>query len=100
MVEAELAKLSLETLPWPPQRQVIIVARQAHRLEDAVDELAKEAEDVLSPTRFIARSSDVTNSREIRVLWEYLADQGIMFELRIEEVWSQFETNVKGPLLS
>jgi len=94
---------------------VIIVARQADRLEDASEELAKTAEGAKSPTKFIARSCDITNSGEVTALWEYLAAQGIkvdvlvlnaakfsplqsLFELGIEEVWSHFEANVKGPL--
>lgn len=94
---------------------VIIVARQADRLKDAAEELAKTAKDAKSPTKFIARSCDITNSGEVTALWEYLAVQGIkvdvlilnaakfspmqsLFKLGVEEVWSQFEANVKGPL--
>jgi NAD(P)-dependent dehydrogenase (short-subunit alcohol dehydrogenase family) len=71
--------------------------------------------DAKSPTKFIAHSCDITNSGDVTALWGYLAAQGIkvdvlvlnaakfgplqsLFEQRIEEVWSQFEANVKGPL--
>jgi len=94
---------------------VIIVARQADRLKNAAAELEKDAKDTHSPTKFIARSCDVTKSLEVTALWTDLAAQGIkvdvlvlnaakfsgpqtLFELGIEEVWSQFEANVKGPL--
>ncbi len=94
---------------------VIIVARQVDRLNNAAAELEKNAKDAHSPTKFIARSCDVTRSPEVTALWTDLASEGIkvdvlvlnaakftapqtLFELGIEEVWSQFEANVKGPL--
>ena len=91
---------------------VIIVARQGDRLSDAATELEKNAKDAGSLTEFLTHRCDVTKSAEVTALWTDLAAHGVnvdvlvlnaakfsnpqpLFELGIEEVWSQFEANVK-----
>ncbi|KAF2813915.1 NAD(P)-binding protein [Mytilinidion resinicola] len=94
---------------------VIIVGRRPDVLKAAGAELEREATAVKSPTKIIVRSCDMTKSSEVNALWDDLKAQGTtvnvlvlnaakfsetkpLFELGIEEVWSQMEANVKGPL--
>lgn len=95
---------------------VIIVGRRLDRLNDATAELKTEAKAAGSPSKIIARQCDVSKSSDIVALWNELANKNLtvdvlvlnaakftepapLLELGVDEVWSQFETNVKGPLV-
>jgi NAD(P)-dependent dehydrogenase (short-subunit alcohol dehydrogenase family) len=95
---------------------VIIVGRRVDKLKEAVTELEQLAKDNNRPTKIIAHVLDVTNLTKVNGIWDKLATNGTnvdvlvlnavkfteaqtLIELGVEEVWSQFETNVKAPLL-
>ncbi|CAM1511925.1 Fc.00g094380.m01.CDS01 [Cosmosporella sp. VM-42] len=94
---------------------VIIVSRRIEVLKATAAELEEQAKGAGSPTNFIFQACDVAKTVEVNALWDNLASNGIavdvlvlnaakftepkpLFELGIDEVWSQFETNVKGPM--
>jgi NAD(P)-dependent dehydrogenase (short-subunit alcohol dehydrogenase family) len=95
---------------------VIIVGRRVEKLKEAVTELEQLAKENNRPTKIIANILDVSNLEKVNGFWDELATNGTnvdilvlnaakftepqsLIELGVEEVWSQFETNVKGPLL-
>ncbi|KAF7562285.1 hypothetical protein G7046_g1873 [Stylonectria norvegica] len=95
---------------------VIILARREDVLKSAALELEQHARNIKSPSKIITRSCDVTKHDELAKLWadftttRYVVDTLVLnavkgtepkslFELGTEEVWAQFEANVKGPLL-
>jgi NAD(P)-dependent dehydrogenase (short-subunit alcohol dehydrogenase family) len=94
---------------------IIIIGRRFDVLQKAVAELEKDAAAAKSPAKIIARQCDVTKHSDVTAVWDSLKTQSItvdvlvlnsakfseplrLFELGIEDVWSQFEANVKGPL--
>jgi NAD(P)-dependent dehydrogenase (short-subunit alcohol dehydrogenase family) len=94
---------------------IIIIGRRADVLEAARLRLIEEAKVAGTRTEIITQTCDVTNFVEVDVLWEGLAEKGIivdvyianaakftepkpMLELGTEEIWNQVETNVKSPL--
>ncbi|KAH6653790.1 putative short-chain dehydrogenase [Truncatella angustata] len=94
---------------------VIIVGRRVDVLREAAAELEKYAREAEKSTKIITRSCNVASTSETSTLWDEFASAGItvdvlvsnaakftepntMFELGIDEIWTQFETNVKGPM--
>lgn len=92
---------------------VIIVGRRRDVLDKARAEL--EAEAGQQQTAIIAENVDVVDRAGVKALWEGLAARGVvvdvlvlnsakftepgpLLELGADEVWSQFEANVRGPL--
>ncbi|KAK9423157.1 putative Short-chain dehydrogenase [Seiridium unicorne] len=95
---------------------VIIVARRAEVLKEAATELDQHAKEIGSPTKIITYTCDVADVNQISIVWAGLASDGIvvdvlvsnaakftepktMFELGTEEIWDQFNVNVKGPFV-
>lgn len=95
--------------------RLIIVSRRAEVLAAAAEKLEKVAEKAGTKTQVIARACDLLNQAEVGKLWADLAAEGItvdvyvanaakftepkpILELGADEVWSQMESNVKGPL--
>ncbi|KAH8678449.1 putative short-chain dehydrogenase [Xylariales sp. PMI_506] len=94
---------------------VIIAARRKELLEAAASELEQKARELGVPTKIVPHTLDVTDDAKVEEFWDGLKSQGILvdifvnnaakftepkplFELGYEEVWNQFEVNVKGPL--
>ncbi|KAK1764254.1 putative short-chain dehydrogenase [Phialemonium atrogriseum] len=92
---------------------VIIVGRRRDVLDKARAEL--EAQAGQQQTAIIAENVDVVDRAGVKALWEGLAARGVvvdvlvlnsakfteagpLLELGVDEVWSQFEANVRGPL--
>jgi NAD(P)-dependent dehydrogenase (short-subunit alcohol dehydrogenase family) len=95
---------------------IIIVGRRLEVLETAAAELEQEAKSAKSPSKIIARRCNVTNTLDIKTLWDELAEKKLaidvlvlnaakftlpapLLELGADEIWSQIEANVKGPIL-
>jgi NAD(P)-dependent dehydrogenase (short-subunit alcohol dehydrogenase family) len=95
---------------------VIIIGRRAGILEAAKGKLEEEAKTTATYSNIRIKACDVLNFQEVDKLWKELEDEVVggvdvyvanaakftepqpMFELGVEEVWSQVETNVKSPL--
>lgn len=94
---------------------VIIVGRRADVLQDAATELEAYATNKVSPSKIVTRICDVTDLTKVSALWDDLLSNGItvdvlvsnaakftepktLFELGTDEIWNEFDTNVKGPL--
>ncbi|KAK3316917.1 hypothetical protein B0H66DRAFT_535152 [Apodospora peruviana] len=95
--------------------KIIMVARGLETLEKTVAELKQVAGDAGSPTEFVSRACDIASPADVAKLWDELAAEGVavdvlinnaakmspmrpVFDLGPEELWSQFEANVKGQL--
>ncbi|KAK4206411.1 NAD(P)-binding protein [Rhypophila decipiens] len=95
---------------------VILVARNLETLEATLSELQAAALAANSPTKYIARQVDISNPTSVSSLFAEFASSGIYIDVLInnaakisamqpiltlgpEEVWSQFEANVRGPLI-
>jgi short-subunit dehydrogenase len=95
---------------------VIITARRLDVLKTAAAELEEEAKQAKSPTKFIVKTCDMSKIEELNALWDDLKAEGIfvdvlisnavkyskegeIFDIGVGEVWSQFEANVRGPLI-
>lgn len=95
---------------------VIIVGRRLDVLEAAEAELTQKAQTAQVPGKVIARQCDVTNKTETSALWDGLAEQGLVVDVLVlnaakfaepkllletgsDEIWSQIEANLYGPLL-
>jgi NAD(P)-dependent dehydrogenase (short-subunit alcohol dehydrogenase family) len=95
---------------------VIIVGRRVNKLKEAVTELEQLVKDNNRPTKIIAHVLDISDIAKVNGIWDKFAINGTnvdvlvlnavkftepqsLIELGIEEVWSQFETNVRAPLL-
>lgn len=93
--------------------RVIIVGRNATKLQDVVEELEQEfATDSTHPTKFEARECQILDSDSIEKLWSGLAADGVhvdalvlnaamtgvgkMWDLGWEWIWKQFEVNVRA----
>lgn len=94
---------------------IIIIGRRAAALESAVTELEQEAQSAGTNTKVVARTCDMGDVTDIAKFWEQLKKDGIavdvyinnaakftepkpMLELGAGEIWSQIETNAKGPI--
>jgi NAD(P)-dependent dehydrogenase (short-subunit alcohol dehydrogenase family) len=95
---------------------VIIVARSVESLNSTALELENLAKEFKSPTKIIARKLDVSKDEEINTVWNELIADGTtidvlvnnaakftepksMFELGIDEIWSQTQVNFRSGLL-
>lgn len=94
---------------------VIIIGRRSDVLATTRSRLEEEAKTSGTNTKIIARACDLVDLAAVEEFWKDLAAQGItvdvlvanavkftkpkpIFELGADEVWSQFEVNVKAPL--
>jgi NADP-dependent 3-hydroxy acid dehydrogenase YdfG len=94
---------------------VILIGRRFNILEDAAANLEAEAQKANTNTKIIKHACDVTNIDETKAFWDSLTAKGIfvdvlianvakasepksILELGADEVWSQFEVNVKSHL--
>ncbi|KAI9690148.1 MAG: hypothetical protein M1822_009109 [Bathelium mastoideum] len=95
---------------------VIIVGRRSDVLVDARSRLEQEAKAAGTNTKIIARARDITDQAQVDALWKELNDVlGIVVDVFIsnaakpsqpkpileagtDDIWSQFEANVKAPL--
>ncbi|KAF2096851.1 putative short-chain dehydrogenase [Rhizodiscina lignyota] len=94
---------------------VIIIGRRSNVLATAASSLEQEAKAARTNTKIITRTCDVVEQTEVEALWKDLAAQAVtvdvlvanaakvteaepLLELGADEVWSQVETNAKGPL--
>lgn len=94
---------------------IIIIGRRSDILEKAASDLQEEAKVVNTTTNIITRSCDVCDLTKVNALWEDLASQAItvdilvanvgrsseaksMIERGADQVWSDFEINVKSPI--
>ncbi|KAK1249578.1 hypothetical protein MKX08_009581 [Trichoderma sp. CBMAI-0020] len=94
---------------------VILLGRRVNILEEAATKLEEEAKKSNTNTKIIKQACDMTNPDETRSFWNSLAAKGVtidvlvanvakfsepkpIFELGSDEVWSQFEVNVKSHL--
>ncbi|OAA60287.1 NAD(P)-binding domain protein [Niveomyces insectorum RCEF 264] len=110
-----IGKVIAKSFAIASAKTVVIVGRRINVLTSAVAELQQAAEAAGSSTQFLARSCDVADSTMVNSLWDFLSAQRIhidvlvlnavrftepkqLVDLGIDEVWRQFEVNVKGPL--
>lgn len=94
---------------------IIIIGRRADVLATAASRLELLAEECGTETKIVSRTCDISNVSDVQSLWKDITDQGIhvdvwvasaakfsdpkpILELGPDEVWSQFEANVKSPL--
>ena len=94
---------------------VIIVARRANVVAEACAPLKEEVKQTGKSTYIIGQSCDVTDNKSVETFWDGLKDKGVtvdvlvlcaakftepkpLLDLGADEVWTQFEANVKGPL--
>lgn len=95
---------------------VILVARNLETLNTTLSELQAAAAAAGSPTKYLARRADISSPTAVASLFNEFVSSGIYVDVLInnaaalspmqpiltlgpEEVWSQFEANVHGPLL-
>lgn len=94
---------------------IVIIGRRISNLEETKTELEAAGYHAGKTVKIIAKSCDVTNDQQVKELWDGLEKDGVhvdvlvlnsamdtpsqtLFELGINQVWSMFEANVKGPL--
>lgn len=94
---------------------IILIGRRVNILEEAAAKLEEEAKKANTNTKIIKQACDMTNPNETRAFWDSLTAKGVtvdvlvanvakfsdpkpIFELGSDEVWSQFEVNVKSHL--
>ncbi|CAK7244594.1 MAG: hypothetical protein STHCBS139747_006138 [Sporothrix thermara] len=96
-------------------KKVIIVSRNKAVLDEAAADLAAKAASINSPTTYVSRAVDQADNAAVVALWDSLAAEGTVIdvlvlnaalfsdpkplhELPIDDLWAEFEVNVKGPL--
>jgi NAD(P)-dependent dehydrogenase (short-subunit alcohol dehydrogenase family) len=94
---------------------IIIIARRYDVLNAAAAKLEQLAMTSGTGTKIITRTCDITKPDEVNAFWEHLQEEGItvdvfvsnvakftepkpLLELGADEVWSQFEVNVKSAM--
>ncbi|TVY74011.1 putative galactose dehydrogenase GalD [Fusarium oxysporum f. sp. cubense] len=94
---------------------VIIVARRVDVVTEASLSLQDEVSRSGSGTHIIVQACDLSDAEMVDALWDDLKDKGVtvdvlvlnaakftdtkpLLDLGAEEIWSQFEANVKGPI--
>ncbi|PVH98356.1 NAD(P)-binding protein [Periconia macrospinosa] len=94
---------------------IVIVGRRVNKLQETASELEATGKQAGHTVKVIFKGCDVTDDKEVERVWDDLAKEGVyvdvlvlnsakdtasqtLFELGYEEVWAQFEANVKGPL--
>lgn len=94
---------------------VIIIGRRIEVLANASSILEQLADEVGTSTRIITRKCDISKLGEVEAFWNDLRDQSItidvyvanaakfndpvpLFELGVDEVWSELKANLKSPL--
>ncbi|KAM0553139.1 hypothetical protein ACHAPJ_007689 [Fusarium lateritium] len=94
---------------------IIIAARRTKVVSEASASLQDEARRSGYPAHVIAETCDVSETKTVDALWKNLENKGVkvdvlvlnaakftetktLLDLGADEVWSQFEANVKGPI--